>query len=269
MTPIKLIASDLDRTLLTDAGEFPPHLFQRIKELKAVGIEFVAASGRPLYTLRDMFAAEAPEMALIADNGGVITVDGQVISKTLLPVTAYQEMVTFVERQGVGFPVICALEGAYLNRRYEAYRGEMAKFYTQVYFVDDLSTITAEANKVSIYFPKLDAVAQVKATYQPTFGENYAVTVGGPAWVDIMPQGVDKGAAIVKLGQHLGVTPAEMMAFGDTLNDAGMLAAVKYSYLVANGDDFMKKYANYRTASNNDFGVLQEIDKVLAAARAE
>ena len=51
MQNVKLIASDMDQTLLTSEGTLPPHFDRYLRRLNQPGIEFVAASGRPLYTL--------------------------------------------------------------------------------------------------------------------------------------------------------------------------------------------------------------------------
>lgn len=53
------------------------------------------------------------------------------------------------------------------------------------------------------------------------------------------------------------------MAFGDTYNDKEMLQTVKYSYLMGNADDDMLQYATYRADTNENYGVLQEIQKLL------
>ena len=52
MQNVKLIASDMDQTLLTSEGTLPPHFDRYLQRLNQAGIEFVAASGRPLYTLK-------------------------------------------------------------------------------------------------------------------------------------------------------------------------------------------------------------------------
>ena len=48
MKDVKLVATDMDHTLLTEKGELPPHFAQTIAELKTVGVDFAIASGRPL-----------------------------------------------------------------------------------------------------------------------------------------------------------------------------------------------------------------------------
>ena len=55
MQNVKLIASDMDQTLLTSAGTLPPHFDRYLHRLGEAGIEFAVASGRPLYTLQETF----------------------------------------------------------------------------------------------------------------------------------------------------------------------------------------------------------------------
>ena len=83
-----------------------------------------------------------------------------------------------------------------------------------------------------------------------------------------MNRGVDKGTGIARLCEHLGVSMADVVACGDTDNDAEMLASVGHGYLVANAEERMERFADFRIPSNNDRGVAQVIDRVIAARRA-
>ena len=90
-------------------------------------------------------------------------------------------------------------------------------------------------DKFTIYFPEGDAQKGYDALYGPVWGGRFSVAVAGADWVDIMNPGIHKGAALLRLGERLGVLPEGMMAFGDTFNDAEMLKAAKYGFLVENG----------------------------------
>ena len=79
---VKLIASDMDLTLLADDGSMPPQMFERIKALDSVGVLFCAASGRPSYTLREMFAEVSEHMAMLSDNGARSTAKTSSCSRT-------------------------------------------------------------------------------------------------------------------------------------------------------------------------------------------
>lgn len=261
---VKFIATDMDHTLLTEAGTLPPHLDERLDQLEALGIQFGIASGRPLYTLRDLFPRHE-RLTLIADNGAAISHHGQIISKTLLPQAAYQAMVKTISEATDGSPLICGLDGAIAATVDQQYDSVFREFYHQLSFRDDLASWEGEANKVTIYLPNGDSQKVYDEVIAPRFGADFSAAVSGPVWIDIMPKGVDKGTGMRAVSQHLHIATDDMMAFGDTFNDAEMLATVKYGYLVANHAEGMAQYARYRTASNDDYGVVQVLDQVIAA----
>lgn len=97
-------------------------------------------------------------------------------------------------------------------------------------YVPHLENVTARVDKFTIYFPEGDAQKGYDALYGPVWGGRFSVAVAGADWVDIMNPGVHKGAALLLLGERLGVPPEGMMAFGDTFNDAEMLKAAKIRF---------------------------------------
>lgn len=79
-----------------------------------------------------------------------------------------------------------------------------------------------------------------------------------------MNPGVHKGAALLRLGERLGVLPEGMMAFGDTFNDAEMLKAAKYGFLVENGSPALREEVPFLAPPNTSSGVMQVLRRVLA-----
>lgn len=265
MHNVKLLASDMDHTLLTEAGQLPPNFGHYLDALAEKHIKFVVASGRPLYTLQDIFPKHQNQMALICDNGAVIANKGQVIAKTLLPTSALLEICAFVADHLAGHPLLCGLYGAVAGQADQVYDTVYREFYHRLDYLPDLQQWTGEADKLTIYFPAGDAEQAFQTVLQPRYGNRYSVAVSGPNWVDIMPQHINKGQAMARISHLFHIDATEMMAFGDTFNDAEMLQYVKYGYLVANANPGMAPYAHYHTASNDDYGVVQVIKQVLAA----
>ena len=72
MDRIRLIASDMDATLLDGHSQLPPDFLHLVQELAGQDILFAAASGRPLYKLEEMFAPVLEQTLLVADNGGAV-----------------------------------------------------------------------------------------------------------------------------------------------------------------------------------------------------
>lgn len=89
--------------------------------------------------------------------------------------------------------------------------------------------------------------------------------IAGREWIDFMNLGVDKGAGVAHLCEHLGIDIADAAAVGDTYNDIPMLERVGHSFIVDNAEEHMNAHAKWRIPSNNDGGVLTLIDAILAA----
>ncbi len=78
----------------------------------------------------------------------------------------------------------------------------------------------------------------------------------GREWIDFMNLGVDKGAGVAHLCEHLDIDIADAAAVGDTYNDIPMLERVGHSFIVDNAEEHMNAHAKWRIPSNNDGGVL-------------
>lgn len=262
MENIKFIATDMDNTLLTSRGELPPNFFSLVKKLKNEGIEFAAASGRPLYTLLDTFAELKDDMTFICDNGGLIMHHSEVIFTSELPHDDYRKMAAFAAETD-GIPIVCGMDAAYINKADETYDATYRTFYKKINYVEDLEKLDITADKFTLFFPNKNSSRKYDEVFAPAFGEQYSVVVSGPEWIDIMNQGIDKGTALAIISEKLQISLEDMMAFGDTHNDAGMLQAVGHSYIVANGNPEIAHLAKHTAPANDEYGVMQVMEKLL------
>ncbi|ALS02071.1 haloacid dehalogenase [Enterococcus silesiacus] len=263
MENIQLIASDMDHTLLTEKGELPPDFNSDILALEQLGVSFAIASGRPLYTLTNLFSELNEKMIFISDNGGLISYKGKIIFKSLISPVDYKTMIHFVEEQTNGIAILCGLDSAYLSEKHKKYAAFLRTFYTNITFVEDIQSIQIDIDKFTIYFPENDSKVNYHEKIMPKFNEKFSVTIGDTIWIDIMNKGVDKGQAMAILGEKLGIDSSQMMAFGDTYNDKEMLQYVKYSYIVGNADEDMKQYAQFVTKTNDEYGVTKVIEELI------
>ncbi|ARY90243.1 MULTISPECIES: HAD family hydrolase [Lacticaseibacillus] len=265
MRNVKLIASDMDQTLLTSKGVLPPHFDRYLHRLHQAGIEFVAASGRPLYTLQETFPHFSQHISLVCDNGGLVATHGHIIGKSLISAAKYREIVSFILEKTDGVPVLCALDAAYINAVDAKYAPALLPFYHKLKKVPNLLDMSLEVDKVTIYFPNADSRKNADRYFRPVFGQDYTVQVSGETWLDIQNLGVNKGRGMRILSRHFDIPTAQMMAFGDYDNDIPMLETVGYSYIMANATQGMAQHAKYRTRSNDEYGVLHVMDQVLQA----
>lgn len=265
LASIKVVASDMDCTLLADDGSMPPHMAERIEALDAAGVTFCAASGRPSYTLREMFPGLEGKMALMSDNGAAISYHGELIYKDLIDVDAYQKLIDFTLADGRGCPTVCGIDACYIRSCDERFDEYFRTFYKKIVYMDDLKQLTADVNKYTVFFPAYDAEEVFAETYRDAWSDRFSVTNAGKQWIDVMNPHVDKGQGLRRLCEHLGVDVADACALGDTYNDIQMLETAGHSYVVANAEEHMHAHARYLVPSNNDRGVAVAIDAILAA----
>lgn len=265
MDRIRLIASDMDATLLDEHSQLPPKFADTIRALAGQGILFAAASGRPLYTLETMFPDLLDEIILIGDNGGAARWKGRDLFVSEMPAAGWRSLARSTKQAGdVG--LLCGLQAAYAEKQDEQYDAVFKNFYTRVEYVDDLTAVEAAADKFTIYLPHDNAQEAFDATYGAFHTGNggaFSVAVAGKNWVDVMNPGVHKGAALARVGKLLGIPAASMMTFGDTYNDAEMLATAKYGFLMENGSEPLRAKVPFLAPSHREYGVMQVLETVL------
>ncbi len=262
MDRIRLVASDMDATLLDENSQLPPDFEAAVKALAEKGIRFAAASGRPLYTLEEMFPNLRKEMILIGDNGGAIRWNGENLYTSEMPPEGWRALARKTREVG-DVAVLCGLKSAYVERQYQQYDRVMKQFYTRVEYVDDLTAVTEPADKFTIYLPRDNSQEAYDNIYGPACGTEFSVAVAGKNWVDIMNPGVHKGAALVILGEKLSISTAEMMAFGDTYNDAEMLETARYGFLMENGSLPLRQRVPFLAPPHWEYGEMQVLHRLL------
>ncbi len=265
MTDIRLIAVDMDGTLLDGDGRIPADLWGLLGELHERGILFAPSSGRQLATLQAAFAdAPADEMIYIAENGAyVVHGDAEVSSDALDPEFVVRLVARLRELASRGFDlgvVVCGKRSAYIERADAAFRAESEKYYEKLEIVDDLLAHDDQVLKVAIYD---FGAAERTAPELAEFRDGHQVVVSGEHWIDVMNLGVNKGVALERLQRALGIDRSQTAAFGDYLNDLELLDAAGHSYAMANAHPEVLARARFQAPSNREHGVLTTIRSFL------
>lgn len=264
---LRLVAVDMDGTLLDDAKRPGAGLPQVLAALETRGIVIAAASGRQYATLaREL---DRPGLVYVAENGAWVLRDGTQLSVDGLdPSTAREAIEISRARVAAGADaghVLCCTGAAYVERLDEAFLDKVRPYYAQLEMVADLDEVDDEVLKVAVYDFAGSAVAA------PAFGElrdRATVVVSGPHWLDVGSPTANKGRALREVQAALGIGPAQTMAFGDYLNDLGMLAVAHWSVAMANGHPDVRAAATYLAPSNNDNGVVRTLAAALGLTLA-
>lgn len=266
---IKLVATDMDLTLLADDKSMPAGVDERIDALAKNGVLFCAASGRPALALRESFPAHHQDMALVADNGASVYLRDELVYRDLIDRDLYHEVLTLATATEGSVPVLCAFDDAYVLERDRCHEDVVSIYYRSITYVESFEELDVDSNKISIYFPGWDSKQKNDEVYSPAFASRLYLTCAGNEWLDFMNIGVDKGSGIRHLAQHLGIDLSDIAAFGDTYNDIPMLDIVGHSYVMANAAEHMHDHGKFLAPSNNEAGVLTVIDHIVDAMVAQ
>jgi Cof subfamily protein (haloacid dehalogenase superfamily) len=253
----------MDGTLLDEHGQVPQDLWPMLDRMRERGIFFAPASGRQYATLRREFGAHGDDMVFIAENGTfVVRGDAEVSSDVLKPaVVADVVAAARAMTHDIGI-VLCGKRSAYIERTDAAFRAEADRYYAELAEVPDLDDVDDDIIKIAI-FAFGDAETEVAPDLE-RFRSSLQVVVSGEHWVDVMNAGVNKGQALRRLQEALGVTAEQTVVFGDYLNDLEMMDAADHSYAMANAHPDVAARARHRAPSNREHGVIRVLERLLA-----
>ena len=231
---IKLIISDVDGTLVPEGdSRVNPALLEEIRQISSRGVRFVVASGRQYDSVRKAFTDVFDDVMFIADNGGLVYEKGQLLACNTFKENDWKEILRYLHTIPDDLNMVSTVEGSYSDRYQDQYLRWLEEGYRiPIQRVEDITRLDLQVIKLAAYCTKGDAVAQAGPLTE-RFGEIANVLVSGENWVDFVVPGTDKGHALAKVQEHFGILPEETMAFGDQINDIGMLLGAGESYAVA------------------------------------
>ena len=257
---IKLIATDMDGTLLDEKGNLPKGFFDVFYKLKKHRVKFVVASGRPYYTLYENFKPISDELYYICDNGAYIAEENKKPKVSVIDKKQIKKIIKVCEKIPNITLILCGIKGAYHTCCEDRFLEEIDKYYIKKYIVNDLNNIEDDIFKVTIC--DLDISAENSyPILNELFGEELKVVVSGKLWVDINNKGVNKGYALEQIQKDENISFEETMVFGDFYNDIEMLQKAYYSFVMENANEDMKQYGNFIAKSNRENGVIQAINQ--------
>ena len=267
---IKLIASDIDGTLVPDGTDkIDPRMMDVIKRCRRNGIYFAGASGRQFASMYRLFAPVAEDIFYITDNGSILRSYKEVLSMKVIDKKDLWKMVKDAKKIPRSDIMLCGREWAYCEDEGEMFYWLRDSYKFNVKVVGDFEEhLTDDISKMSIYRTG-DCEEAVNEEFTPKWEKKFLIASAGTMWMDIVLPDADKGTSLRKLQEHLGVTPAETMVFGDNLNDIGMLQASEESYAIGSARDEVKAAAKHIAPPLSEYGETTVITDYLDSIGAE
>ena len=267
---IKLIVSDIDRTILPANQIISPVTYNAVRDCRARGVEFVIASGRWYPAARkvavDQLGIEDGYM-IICNGGAVVRSDGTPLAEWRLTPEQAQQIYELLKAEKVMMTAyvpdaIYRVRGEYLTCFRQPETSYFARTRTYRVVDDDWQGFEEHGlngpYKIEAYADDTGLLAELRRKVEALgFEANSAF----PFNLEIMAPGAGKGAAVRWMTEHMGLTRDQVMGFGDYTNDLPMLENVGWPVAVDNAIDEVKRACRIIAPSCEDDGVARTINK--------
>lgn len=263
---VKLIAIDMDGTLLNSQKEIPEENIKAIQDAAAAGIEIVLCTGRPRSGIVPHFEklGLSEEEYIIMNNGCSTyeTTNWTLIQSESLSRSEMEELLQVCE----DFPgVVLTFTG---EKTYYVVGNEVPELVTY-----DAGTVFTEAKARSLeeifeegqvifqamYMADSEPLDALQNAMEDSLSQHYSTVRSQDYIFEIMPQGATKASGLKYLAEKLGINPEQIMALGDAANDLEMLQFVGQSVAMGNASDDIKELCKYVTLTNDEAGVAHAI----------
>lgn len=263
----KLIASDMDETLLNDHHEICQRNIDLIKKAKELGVKFVPATGRGFMSIQndlrflDLYDQEGEYV--ISFNGGAISEnkDNQVIDFQGLPFEKMKEIFEF----GLDYDVcqhIYTKDKVYIFNLSESEAQRIKNQKIDCIIMEDNNVDFLEDTPIAkILYQNTDVpyLMSIEPKMKDIVEGLCSVSYSSNRYMEFNRIGVDKGQGLKKLAEILGIDIKDTIAVGDNYNDLAMLNVAGLSVAAGNSVEGVKDVCDYVCQSDNNEGVLAEV----------
>lgn len=262
----KLIALDMDGTLLREDKTISERTKKAIKAAQEKGVYVVLATGRPVdgvtQCLEELDMLGEDDYAL-SYNGGLVvkTKSREVISKIALTGSDLHYLHNLSNELGVNIHAFSEIHGL-ITPKNSKYTEVEANINNIKIGINDFSNIEDDHSIIKVMMIDEPEVLQKAIDSLPKeVYDKYTVVRSTPYFLEFLNKKVNKGTGLELLAKHLGIKQEEVMSFGDAGNDLDMIVYAGMGVAMDNAFPEVKEAANYITDSNENDGVAKAIEK--------
>ena len=264
----KMIAIDLDGTLLTDELTVTKDTMAAIRQSIELGVVVTIATGR-MYPSAQRIALELGlDAPMITYQGAMIksATSGEVLRERVVPFEIAQKCIHLAAEKQMHIQVYQddMLYSAVDNEQVRAYSEEVGVGY-QV--EPDLLGLAKNGFMKLLFIDEPEALAPVQSELQAVLGDEACIEKSKPRYLEVTHPEANKGSALNFLAEHLGIERSHVIGIGDNHNDTDLVKAAGFGIAMGNAVDELKALADYTSLSNNEEGVLHVLNKFILEPR--
>ena len=197
----------------------------------------------------------------MAENGAFVKRQEQELLATPLNYTTIKNTIELLKNVEGIHPVLCGKNNAYINGNSDDFVNKLREYYSEFSILNDIASYDGEVLKIAIYhFESSEKYIYPLVNHLES---ELKVKVSGENWLDISHMNANKGYALQHIQEKFGISRQETMVFGDYNNDLEMLAMADFSFAMANAHPNVTAAANFKTKSNDEYGVETVLEQLL------
>jgi Cof subfamily protein (haloacid dehalogenase superfamily) len=254
---IRLVALDLDGTLLNDSKKVSQQTIEGLACLTEKGVRVVIASALPPRSVRHIYADLKLDTLQINYNGALIWDEPGARAMFHRPLAAklVKEIVEYSRDLFEEILVSCeVMDRWYTDRMEESPTTETGRLFRPDVVAPLEEFLDLDTTKLLLSAePKI--IARLEADLLETFGDRVTILQTDEDLLQLMHPNAGKAQALQRVAKHYGVPMEQVMAIGDALNDVGMLQLAGVAVAMDNAHRAVKQVADWVAPSNNDHGV--------------
>jgi len=263
-TQYRLVAADLDDTLLTDDLTVTERTKQAMAAAIARGVRLTIATGRMFASARQIAEQVGLNVPIITYQGSLIRnlLDGETLYERSVPLEDARKLYDYTREHGLYLQT-------FINDRLYAFdEGDKLFAYAKQsaipYFVEPVFDRLPEGRHTKLIIidepEKLDELLPI---LQARLSDEVHLTKSKPNFLEFVHREGTKGHALRFLAAHYGIPMEQTIAIGDAWNDREMIEAAGLGVAMANGVPALRELADYVTLSNNEDGVAHVLEQFI------
>ncbi len=260
----RLIATDMDGTLLTPDGRITDRTAACIKQAVEKGVVFTLSTGRPLQGVKKYIDQLELDCPVITYNGAVIahSKTGDILFSQNMDTEEVRRVHNRAKSRGTMFILWSQ------NKLYASEISEKTAFYegitaTEATLLTDFDAVAAQGITKFLWYDKPEFLDRWIEELKADGYEKTTFTKSRAYFLEFFSNRVSKAVAMAKLGEYYGISRDEMIAIGDQTNDLPMIEYAGLGVAMGNAVDSVKAAADYITGSNIQDGVAQVIEEFI------
>lgn len=283
---MKLIAIDMDGTLLNRNGEISSENREAIKYAQANGTEVAIATGRVIYDVKEKIEAAGLNTHIIGTNGATIHAkEGHLVRATPLDDHDLEVIVSWLHDRDYYFEVYTDQSIFSPDNGKERMLSEIDRYKSanpEADVTDYLQMVENHFGQYGFtYFKSYEEIMEAPVKYYKVLAfsldemrlkegwerfepmQNISIVSSADNNFEIQHREASKGNAVAQLAEELGISLDRTMAIGDNYNDVSMFEAAAFSVAMGNAKDEIKALCRFMTKTNNENGVAHAIHQFI------